>query len=305
MDFFLFACDHYLWFVVYSIAGWIWETMLFRVTEGKFVKRGFLYGPFCPIYGAGAVLFWLTLQWVPQVFQQWIPHPVGAFFAEAGVLFLLGGLMACILEYFTSAILEHCFHTRWWDYYRNRFNLKGRVSLLGFCSFGAFAVGLVLIGQPFVVWVTNAIPDWITIVAAIATGVWLLLDFIFTLIRVIRKRQAEDRAVERLVGEFPWLDSVQKKRIRYEAETGALYFETVDWKEFLQLVQEHSELQGKQEVHKGQGIVQFSDGSGRSISAGEPMKDVIQRFLEQGMTMKEIAQATGVELGQLYTLLHE
>ncbi len=188
MEVFLTMCDYWLWFVAYSIAGWIYEMIIFRITEGKFVRRGFLYGPFCPIYGAGAVLFWLTLRWVPAVIEPWIPNPVGAFFVEGIILFLLGGLMACTMEYITGAILEHCFHTRWWDYFRNRFNIKGRVCLLGFTAFGGFAVLIIKLLQPCVVWVTNQIWDPIIMIAAIATGAWLLVDFILTLIRVIRKR---------------------------------------------------------------------------------------------------------------------
>lgn len=188
MEVFLTMCDYWLWFVAYSIAGWIYEMIIFRITEGKFVRRGFLYGPFCPIYGAGAVLFWLTLRWVPAVIEPWIPNPVGAFFVEGIILFLLGGLMACTMEYITGTILERCFHTRWWDYFRNRFNIKGRVCLLGFTAFGGFAVLIIKLLQPCVVWVTDQIWDPIIMIAAIATGAWLLVDFILTLIRVIRKR---------------------------------------------------------------------------------------------------------------------
>jgi uncharacterized membrane protein len=180
--------------MAYSIAGWIWEMILFRFTEGKFVRRGFLYGPLCPIYGAGAVLFWLTLRWVPTVLRPLIPNFWLSLLTESAVLFLLGGLMACIMEYYTSAILEHCFHTRWWDYFRNRFNIKGRVCLLGFTAFGAFAVLIVEFLQPLVVKVTDAIWDPITMIAAIVLGVLLASDFTLTLIRVIRKRQAEDKA---------------------------------------------------------------------------------------------------------------
>lgn len=190
MDVFLWMCDHFLWYVAYSIAGWIWEMILFRFTEGKFVRRGFLYGPLCPIYGAGAVLFWLTLRWVPQVLRPVIPNVVLSFCVESAILFLLGGLMACIMEYYTSAILEHCFHTRWWDYFRNRFNIKGRVCLLGFTAFGAFAVLIVQILQPWVVWVTDQIWDPATIIAAVTAGALMLTDFILTLVKVIRKRSA-------------------------------------------------------------------------------------------------------------------
>ena len=187
------ASDYWMWFVVYSIAGWIWEMILFRFTEGKFVRRGFLYGPFCPIYGAGAVLFWTTLRWVPAVIRPVIPNLILSLFVEGAILFLLGGLMACVMEYYTSVILEHCFHTRWWDYFRNRFNIKGRVCLLGFTAFGAFAVGIIEILQPCVVWVTDLIWDPLMIILGVLTGAWMLVDFILTLIKVIRKRKQEDK----------------------------------------------------------------------------------------------------------------
>ena len=185
------ASDYWMWFVVYSIAGWIWEMILFRFTEGKFVRRGFLYGPFCPIYGAGAVLFWTTLRWVPAVIRPAIPNLILSLFVEGVILFLLGGLMACVMEYYTSVVLEHCFHTRWWDYFRNRFNIKGRVCLLGFTAFGAFAVGIIEILQPCVVWVTDLIWDPLMIILGVLTGAWMLVDFILTLIKVIRKRKQE------------------------------------------------------------------------------------------------------------------
>ena len=187
------ASDYWMWFVVYSIAGWIWEMILFRFTEGKFVRRGFLYGPFCPIYGAGAVLFWTTLRWVPAVIRPAIPNLILSLFVEGVILFLVGGLMACVMEYYTSVILEHCFHTRWWDYFRNRFNIKGRVCLLGFTAFGAFAVGIIEILQPCVVWVTDLIWDPLMIILGVLTGAWMLVDFILTLVKVIRKRKQENQ----------------------------------------------------------------------------------------------------------------
>ena len=187
------ASDYWMWFVVYSIAGWIWEMILFRFTEGKFVRRGFLYGPFCPIYGAGAVLFWTTLRWVPAVIRPVIPNLILSLFVEGAILFLLGGFMACVMEYYTSVVLEHFFHTRWWDYFRNRFNIKGRVCLLGFTAFGAFAVGIIELLQPAVVWVTDLIWDPLMIILGVLTGAWMLVDFILTLIKVIRKRKQEPK----------------------------------------------------------------------------------------------------------------
>ena len=194
MTVFLFMCDHWLWFVAYSIAGWVYETILFRFVEGKWLRRGFLYGPFCPIYGTGAVAFWLTLQWVPRVMRAAIPNLFWSIVVEVLILFFTGGLMACTLEWFTSLALEHLFHTRWWDYFKNKGNIKGRVAPIGFIAFGCVAAGLVEVLQPGVVFVTDAIPDVVIMILAISSGAWLLLDFLLTIRKNVRKRKAEKAA---------------------------------------------------------------------------------------------------------------
>ena len=122
----------WIWFLCYSIAGWLYESVLVSVQERRIVNRGFLNGPLCPIYGVGAVLMTVLLQGVGS--------PV--------VIFILSALIASVLEYVTSWIMEVIFHARWWDYSNMRFNLNGRVCLLGACVFGAGGVFVVCAVQP-------------------------------------------------------------------------------------------------------------------------------------------------------------
>lgn len=129
----------FLWLMIYSILGWIYESSLCSVSGKKFINRGFLNGPYCPIYGYGALLVILILGR--------IKNPV--------VLFVLGALVTCSLEYFTSYLMEKLFHARWWDYTNRRFNINGRICLIGAIVFGAFSVFLVLILQPIIVSFTD------------------------------------------------------------------------------------------------------------------------------------------------------
>ncbi|MDD4715137.1 MAG: putative ABC transporter permease [Oscillospiraceae bacterium] len=135
--------DYFLWFLFYSFLGWLYESVLCSIQGGKLVNRGFLIGPVCPIYGAGAVLLIGALSQVG--------NPALLFFAGIG--------LACSLEYFTSWLLEKLFHARWWDYSRYRFNLNGRICLLGALVFGVFTVLLLLWLHPAAKAVTAQIPE--------------------------------------------------------------------------------------------------------------------------------------------------
>lgn len=106
------------------------------------VNRGFLNGPLCPIYGTGAILGVAILGNVH--------NPI--------IIFLISMVGATILEYTTSWVMEQLFHARWWDYSNFRFNLQGRVCLLGALIFGLGGVGVVLGSQPYVERVTDMIP---------------------------------------------------------------------------------------------------------------------------------------------------
>ena len=123
-----------IYFSFYSFVGWLYESTLYTITHKKLINRGFLNGPCCPIYGFGAVIDWLCLGR--------LSNPVAIFFA--------GMALCCSLEYFTSWFLEKVFHARWWDYSQRKFNIKGRICLLGAFVFGTMSVIVVKIVHPFV-----------------------------------------------------------------------------------------------------------------------------------------------------------
>lgn len=95
------------------------------VGKAKWVNRGFLHGPFLPIYGTGAITVLIfTLH----------------FRGEAGLVFLVGMISATVLEYFTGAAMEKIFHVRYWDYSGKRFNLNGHICALSSLAWGVFSV---------------------------------------------------------------------------------------------------------------------------------------------------------------------
>lgn len=124
----------FLWLMIYSFFGWIYESILCSITSGSLVNRGFLNGPVCPVYGFGALVVILAFWWEPDI-RVWN-------------LFFSSMVLTCTLEYLTSWAMEKLFHARWWDYSQYRFNINGRVCLLGAVAFGAFSVLLIKVVHP-------------------------------------------------------------------------------------------------------------------------------------------------------------
>ena len=114
-----------LLFFCYSFLGWCCECVYCSIPAKKFINRGFLEGPYCPIYGVGALL-------VISLLLPYKQHPV--------TLFIAGTILVTTLEYITSWLMEIMFHTRWWDYSNYRFNINGRVCLLNAILFGIMAL---------------------------------------------------------------------------------------------------------------------------------------------------------------------
>lgn len=132
MDF-IFTC--FMWFIAYSFIGWAYESTLCSITGKKLTNRGFLNGPICPVYGFGAVI---------------VIFAVGNQKNNLLALFLSSLVLTTVLEYITSYIMEKLFHTRWWDYSDRKFNINGRVCLLGAVVFGTLSVLLIKFIHPFI-----------------------------------------------------------------------------------------------------------------------------------------------------------
>ncbi len=141
------------------------ETLLYLIRDKKVVKRGFLFGPVCPIYGCGAVLCTAVLYGRVQ---------------NIALVFLFGLLLCGTLEYVTHFVLEKLFHAMWWDYSSRRFNIKGRVYLNGLLIFGAGAVLIVKVLQPLVFRLVDLMPDTVLYMICFAVYSVLLVDFAAT-----------------------------------------------------------------------------------------------------------------------------
>lgn len=166
MEIFLTIAKYFLIFILYSVCGWIIETLLYMIVGKRVVKRGFLFGPLCPIYGVGAVVCSLLFYGrIENIF----------------LLFLLGMLLCTALEYITHFALEKLFHTTWWDYSQKKFNIKGRVCLKNSLLFGAGVVLIVRVLQPLLFNLLNRIPAPVLLTICFVLYSILLVDLATTI----------------------------------------------------------------------------------------------------------------------------
>jgi uncharacterized membrane protein len=110
------------YFFIYGVLGWLVEVIYAFIKHGKYVNRGFLYGPICPIYGVGVVSIYLSIHKLSTVF-------LGGQAPTWWMLFIMVTVVTTGLELFTGSFMSYIFHTRWWDYSDRRFNLGGYICL--------------------------------------------------------------------------------------------------------------------------------------------------------------------------------
>ena len=155
-------------FFFYSFLGWCMEVVLKFIQLHRFVNRGFYSGPICPIYGSGAVLITLAVQWLSP-----LESAVGTTFA---ISFLLCGA----LEYSTSYVMEKRFHARWWDYSQKPMNLHGRVWIGNLVLFGLGGVAVVHLMNPVLL---ASLAGFSVVAQEIAAGILVALfaaDYVLT-----------------------------------------------------------------------------------------------------------------------------
>ncbi|MEI3508062.1 MAG: putative ABC transporter permease [Bacilli bacterium] len=155
----------FLLFIIYSILGWIMEVIIVSFQQKKVTDRGFLIGPYCPIYGTGALLITIFLT---------------KYVDDLVALFVMSSIFGAVLEYFTSYIMEKIFKTRWWDYSTHKYNLNGRISLTTTLGFGALGVILIHFLNPFFEKVMGLFPDLVLTIVSIVLAVIILTDIIIS-----------------------------------------------------------------------------------------------------------------------------
>ena len=135
---------YFLLFLTYSFLGWTMEVIGKLIQYKRFINRGFLIGPYCPIYGTGALLITFLL-------KRYTNDPI--------TLFIMAILVCGTLEYLTSYFMEKIYHARWWDYSQRKFNINGRVCLNTIIPFGLLGMFIMYVSNPFLLEKINALPE--------------------------------------------------------------------------------------------------------------------------------------------------
>lgn len=180
--------SYFLYFMIYSFLGWVYESTLCSITGKKLVNRGFLNGPICPVYGFGAVLIVLV------------------FYAKETSLlplFLSSMVLTSVVEYFTAVLLEKLFHARWWDYSGRPFNIHGRVYLTGAVVFAALSVLIIRFLHPSVELLVGTLSSSSKLMISSTLFILLLLDLFITVrhllllrLRISAVKEEFDRLVK-------------------------------------------------------------------------------------------------------------
>ncbi|MCH5167076.1 MAG: putative ABC transporter permease [Erysipelotrichales bacterium] len=152
-------------FFFYSFMGWLIESTCKLIELRRFVNRGFLTGPICPIYGVGGVIILLTL-------SKYNNDPV--------VLYFMSIVIAAILEYFTSFAMEKIFKNRWWDYSNWKFNINGRICLETMIPFGFLSLLMIYIVNPCLLNAISLMNYNIMRITAITLSLLTIIDIIIS-----------------------------------------------------------------------------------------------------------------------------
>ncbi|MGM9877207.1 MAG: putative ABC transporter permease [Bacilli bacterium] len=156
---------YFLYFIIYAFLGWLMEVICKLIEDKRFINRGFLIGPICPIYGYGVLSIVLL---------------IGSYKGDILSVFLKSIFVCSILEYITSYLMEKIFKARWWDYSTSRFNLNGRICLDTMIPFGILSVFVIYVLHPFIISLVEKISLKMQVVLAIILFIIYLADNIFS-----------------------------------------------------------------------------------------------------------------------------
>lgn len=167
-------------FAIYSFLGWVVETVFARIKEGKLINRGFLKGPFCPIYGFGVIFIVKTsslLSIYRKDYHTWL---------FISIVFSI--ILVTLLEYITGLILESIFKCKWWDYSDNYANIKGYVCLKYSLIWGLFAFLIICEVNPLILMIIDKIPNKVQRYSVVILLFYFVGDTIKSIIDTLKLR---------------------------------------------------------------------------------------------------------------------
>lgn len=203
-------------FFIYAFLGWCTEVSYAALVTGKFVNRGFLNGPVCPVYGFGVVIVLTCLT------------PL-----EDNLLVLFAGsvVLTSALEWLTGFVLEKLFHQRWWDYSDQPFNLSGYICLRFSIAWGFACLFVVKLLHPTVLLLIRLCPRPLGVVLLVILGAAMAVDLaatVSTIVKLNRRLEQIDELAAKIKEASNEFGENLADRVLDAAERGA------DWKEDLE-----------------------------------------------------------------------
>lgn len=217
---------YFLLFFVSAVLGWLMEVACKLVEFKRFINRGFLIGPYCPIYGFGAVA-------VTAALSRYADSPV--------LVFVMAVVICGALEYATSYLMEKLFHARWWDYSQRRFNLNGRVCANTLIPFGILGLAMIYLVKPFLFGLFLKIPQVALDIVCALLAAGMLSDAIVSatvlgkirhtaelssgdnteaVTRMVREKLHKGRLARRALRAFPYAQVYNKKLLEKVRRAG-------------------------------------------------------------------------------------
>ena len=218
----------FLLFIIYAFLGWIIEMFYNYFEHKKFVNRGFLIGPYCPIYGVGGLIVTIFLtKYKDSIF----------------VTFGMSVILFALLEYFTSYLMEKLFKARWWDYSDKKFNINGRICLETLIPFGILGCVAIYVVNPLIFSLFSLINISILRVFAVIIFIVFLIDFLIsvkiinsfkdTAVRFLKKDNTEEitkKVKEILISKSIWTKRLIESFPKVKAVIGNINIEFIKTK---------------------------------------------------------------------------
>lgn len=207
----------FLWiFFIYAFLGWCTEVSYAALVTGKFVNRGFLNGPVCPVYGFGVVIVLAGL----------------APLEENLLLLFLGSVaLTSSLEWLTGFVLEKLFHQRWWDYSDQPFNLSGYICLRFSIAWGFACLFVVKLLHPTVLLLIRLVPKTLGVILLALLGAVMAVDLaatVSTIVKLNRRLEQIDELASKIKEASNEFGENLAERVLDAAERGAGWKEDID-----------------------------------------------------------------------------
>lgn len=207
MNFNLFEILTY--FIIYSVLGWIMESIVRSICEKKIINTGFLKGPCCPIYGVGAIIMLLFLD---------------GFENKPILIFFIATIILTLWEYVVGVMLEKLFDTKYWDYSDQKFNFQGRICLVNSICWGVLGVVFVKYIHPFVQSTISNVDKNILIYTITICTIVFIVDMIVSIINVknikstLAKIEEMNKEIKEKLNELKNINIKKEKEIEKLAE---------------------------------------------------------------------------------------